>query len=796
MKLARVWDAPRPGARVMAAYVDRVFEACVPYAGESVDVQDFYAVAEPTPGGKAPAIDAVRNEADRLYRELEDWRPDSVLTMGSGALNSLARQPRVVAVAKSRGRMRWLNESDSVGGSCAWLPTLNPFAVIKNSDLHRDFASDVYKVMTQRAPIERMRVDITIALTLKGLQDALEVLEGASVIGVDVETTGVRPYRDAMTALGFGAVTGDNEGVAIIVPRDLLEDSKISDTLWDAVWRKTRRTVGHNFKFDMQFMAGHVGWAPKGALVGDTMLLAYLLDERPNNPTSRVRGHGLKEAVATRYDYEYGFDFKETEPEEPEARKTYYAQLHEYLADDCCYTARYWHDLTKEASEESPRILECHDEILMPASKTLAVSEFAGAPIDAGFVVDTIKVLERRIQRRKTALQSSLAWLAKTTTVDNIMAPIQVGRLMYDEWKMTPDVRGKKKSFTGDDYSTDKDHIAAAVAKYLKTDQAAEARWLRSLSLLRRDDKLAKTYQKSVLDRIDDDGRLRASFLLHGTVTGRLSSREPNLQNIPAIDRVDSDKARPLRRAFRPGEGRLWVEADYSQLELRVAAGLSGDTAFAEVFRTGRDIHTEVASAIFRKEPEQVSKAQRFLAKAISFGIIYGRGAKALATGQEMQYAQNELGMKPLTVDEADAFIKLFLKSYPQLHEWIETLHDEVPKQGYVESYFGRRRRFPLTPNNRGELGSIQRQAVNTPVQSAASDLCLRAMTRVQFGIAAFEIDAAVLFPVHDSVCLEVASDQVELLKTLCKREMEEDFLGVPLTIDFEYGSTWADVHA
>jgi DNA polymerase-1 len=235
------------------------------------------------------------------------------------------------------------------------------------------------------------------------------------------------------------------------------------------------------------------------------------------------------------------------------------------------------------------------------------------------------------------------------------------------------------------------------------------------------------------------------------------------------------------------------VEVDYSQLELRVAAGMSGDRALTEVFTSGRDVHQEIAASIFSKPYDEVTKAERFLAKAVGFGIIYGRGPRALAAGAEMRYVEQKLGGTAWTEDQAGAFIKKFLRDYPQLDAWIRKLYDEVPEQGYVESPFGRRRRFPLRPRHRGELGSIQRQAVNTPVQSAASDLCLEAMVGIQSRLG--DIDAQVLFPVHDSVCLEVAEADVERLEALCRDVMEkDDFMGVPLTVDFEVGETWADV--
>jgi DNA polymerase-1 len=799
MRVALVFDAPRTTpvyGGVSGAYLSRVLEACEA-AGraakgihaigptEQITYREFFAVEDQQSGGKAPPIGEVRKGAQRLGTEIIDWDPHVILTMGTSAMNGVLQGPKALSISKERGRMRYAYDVTPM------IPTISPLSVVKSPDLHRDFANDVYKALTQQAPLPAMKIDLLVANTPDELASHLVSLEGASVVGVDVETTGLSPYRDTLLALGIGAVYDSEHGVAVIVPRDLLAHPEVPDILWDAIWRRERRAVGHNFKFDMQFIAPIVGWAPQGASFGDTLLLSHLLDERPNHPNvSRVRGLGLKDAVAVRYDYQYGFDFGnfyETREEERD-----YDAMHAYLGDDVCYTARYWLDLEEEANVETPRLMECHETLIREASRTIAIAEFNGAPIDREWVQQTISQLGKRIDSETFRLKSEITKLT-SRDVDNIMAPKQIADVMYDDWKMTPDIR-KHGVVKNNDRSTDKDHITAAIAKYRGTDRDAEATWLEGLQALRHDVRQRTTYQSSLLDKIDDDGRVRANFLLHGTATGRLSSQNPNLQNVPAMDREDSDKELPMRRAFRPIDGWQWVEVDYSQLELRVAAGLSGDEDFIDVFRGGRDIHMEVAVAIFNRPAEEIKKAERFLAKAISFGIIYGRGARALATGAEMRYAERELGMKPWTEEQAAVFIQKFLRSYPTLSGWISALHRDVPVQGYVESYFGRRRRFPLTPRSKGELGSIQRQAVNTPVQSAASDICLTAMGKVERALEETGIPARVLFPVHDSICLEVEAFHVAELEAICRAAMEIDFCGVPLKVDYEYGPSWAEV--
>ncbi len=794
MRLAFITDTPavsQPAQRYIASVVDAVRDA----ANSNFEYELIPAVSVDQPDRKVPSIKLLRDERESLLGRVAAYAPDAVVTLGAAALNGWEGPAKPLTLRKQHGRMRLVEGISTT-------PTVDAWRVIVSPDLHRDFARVVYKAVTQPEPLPPMGVELVVCRSIEDLRVSVAALEGASVIGVDVETTGLAPYREDMLAIGLGAVYDDEAGLAIIVPSELLLEPETGIILESVIWRVGRRSVGHNFKFDMQFLQKQVGWMPEGASIGDTLLLAHLLDERPNRPTSRARGSGLKDLVAQRYDYEYGFDF--TGPVEN------FDALYAYLGDDVVYTARMWLDMEAEALAESPRLLQCHDDLLREVSRVIARAEYSGAPVDLRWVYDAIDVADARATRRRAALEREIVKLAPTMAIANILAPQQVADVMYDEWGMTPDVRRKGK--IGSERSTDADHIKAAVSKYRSAQYRGtplwrQAGWLQSLVRLRKDIRLSTTYQKSIVDRTDDDGRVRASFLLHGASTGRISSAEPNLQNVPAVDerrevrpgvweyklRDQSWTRRPMRQAFQAPEGYQWVEVDYSQLELRVAAGISGDQAFIDVFRSGRDIHREVAAAIFSKPAADVSKGERFLAKAVSFGIIYGRSAKALAEGAEMDQFERDGGSR-WTVEQASAFIRKFLHSYPDLERWITKTHLEAPVNGYVESPEGRRRRFPLVTDR--ELGAIQRQAVNTPIQAQASDICLRAMVQVQDRIDADGLDASVLFPVHDSICLEVVQHQVKDLEDICREIMEVDFMGCPLTVDFEYGPNWADVTA
>ncbi len=781
MKLALVNDSLRTGRRSDAEYITTVLDAVEAMSGITIEMKEFGATP-PQQGGAVAGLTLVRAEAPRLKQELADWGPDAVVSMGKMPLNALG-DGSLKVLKREHGRMRWLDLPD--GSQVPWTPGVAPIFVVKKagSDLHKDFANVIYKAVTQPAPMPEVPIDLYVASNATDLGFALDLIDSASVVGVDVETGGLSAYSDELTAVGFGAYgeddAGDPYGIAAIVPKWLLFDPDVIDLMWDATWRSSRRSVGHNFKFDMQFLERLVGWAPDGALIGDTLLLAHLLDERPTRMNARARGSGLKDLVAQRYDLDYGFDF--TTPYDALTNEEV-NNLHVYLGKDVVYTARLWHDEADEARAEG-RLLQVHDELLAPAAKAIAKCELAGAPIDKAWVDDTMAVIERRILRRTESLEKALHKLTLTLVVDNIMSPTQIADVMYDEWQMTPDIRGRRQK----PRSTDKDHVDAAVLKYIKGPKYKQARWLRAFVKLRKDVKVLTTYQKSILDKLDDDGRVRASFLLHGTSTGRLSSQGPNLQNVPAVKRTGADVVRPMRRAFAPIPGRVWCDVDYSQLELRVAAAVSGDQALTEVFKSGRDIHMEIATAIFSKDASKISAAERFIAKSVSFGIIYGRTASAIAEGAEMDYAEAQ-GMVRWTEAQAEAFVRKFLQSYPQLTLWIAEQHKNALIDHYVESPFGRRRRFDLIPDR--EIGAVQRQAVNTPIQSAASDLCLTSLIEIQKCLEG--LDATVLFPVHDSICIECDESLVPTVEEICRMVMEKEWMGVPLTVDFSYGSDWA----
>ena len=348
----------------------------------------------------------------------------------------------------------------------------------------------------------------------------------------------------------------------------------------------------------------------------------------------------------------------------------------------------------------------------------------------------------------------------------NIASTKQLQEVLFVERKL----KTGKKTKTG--FSTD-----VAVLEELAREDPVPARILRYRTLA----KLKSTYVDSLGVLAGPDGRIHSHFTQTGTATGRISSRDPNLQNIPIRD----EEGRRIRSAFRASEGRILVSADYSQIELVVLAHLSGDPELAAAFRDGRDVHRRTAALIFGVSEDSVLPEQRRIAKTINFGVMYGMSAFRLA---------NELD---LTRTEAQTFIDAYFHTYAGVRAYIDALVAETEKRGYATTLLGRRRYIPaIASSNKTEKSAAERVAVNTPIQGSAADIVKLAMLRLDKALAASDLDARLLLQVHDELILECAESQAEEVMALAKSEMEKAAsLRVPLRAGVEKGIRWGDMH-
>ena len=291
--------------------------------------------------------------------------------------------------------------------------------------------------------------------------------------------------------------------------------------------------------------------------------------------------------------------------------------------------------------------------------------------------------------------------------------------------------------------------------------------------------KLRNTYAAVLPTVADEEGRIHTDFKQALTATGRLSSAEPNLQNIP----VRTKMGRQFRKYFISREGYSLIDADYSQIELRLLAHISGDYTMTDAFLSGVDIHTKTAAAVFGVPEEEVSESMRKRAKAVNFGIVYGIGGFSLA---------KDIGT---TVAEASGYIKNYKMNYPDIDRYLDKVVKDAEADGYTTTEFGRRRYIPEITATNGNLRAFGRRvAMNAPIQGTAADIMKLAMLKVDEAIKQEGLDAIIVMQVHDELIVEVRDDQLEQCRALVKREMESTAnLTVPLTVDVTTGKNWLD---
>ena len=289
--------------------------------------------------------------------------------------------------------------------------------------------------------------------------------------------------------------------------------------------------------------------------------------------------------------------------------------------------------------------------------------------------------------------------------------------------------------------------------------------------------KLYSTYVVGLLKVADDEGRIHTQFKQTGTATGRLSSAEPNLQNIP----IRTEEGRELRKYFIASPGRVLIDADYSQIELRLLAHISGDENLISAFRSGMDIHTSTAATVFGVSPENVTPELRKRAKAVNFGIIYGIGDFSLA---------GDLG---IPVKQARAYINSYLASYPEVNAYLKDIIAEARARGYVTTLFGRRRYIPeISGHNAVQRKFGERVAMNSPIQGSAADIVKLAMLGVSRKLNEEGLDAKLILQVHDELIVEASEKDAERAAEILREQMEGAVeLSVPLTVDLSTGKRW-----
>ena len=589
--------------------------------------------------------------------------------------------------------------------------------------------------------------DYQLVDTPEKIKNLVAILQGEKEICLDTETTGTDPIQARLVGVSFSI----KEGQGWYVP--LYQNQEAIEALRPIYENPDTLKVGQNLKYDLQVLQNH-GIELCGPMF-DTMIAHYLL-----HPEMR---HGMDYLAEAYLHYQTihideligtGKNQKcmaELSPEE----------VYVYACEDTDITLRLKNLFAPELEKEG--LMKLFQEIEMPLMPVLAYMERNGVCIDTEGLRETSVLYSEEMQR----IEEEIYQLAGVHF--NISSPKQVGEVLFDQMKIT---NKPKKTKTGQ-YATTEEILVSLKSKSPIVGKILEYRGLK---------KLLSTYIDALPELINPDtGHIHTSFNQTVTTTGRLSSSNPNLQNIPVRD----EQGKEVRKAFIPEAGQEFFCADYSQIELRIMAHLSGDENLIEAFNAGQDIHAATAAKIFHKTLEEVSSDERRKAKTANFGIIYGISAFGLAERLDVSRT------------EAKELIDGYFLTYPGVKNYMEKSIEMAREKGYTETIFKRRCYLPdINSNNANVRGNAERNAINSPIQGSAADIIKIAMIRVYQRMKAEGIRSKMILQVHDELCFTVLPEEKERLQQIVVEEMQNAVqMRIPLIADTGWGSNWLEAH-
>jgi len=612
-------------------------------------------------------------------------------------------------------------------------------------------------------PIPTVSPTVGTSTLIIDTEDGLDVLArslaGASLFSFDLETDGTDEMHARIVGLSFAMGPGE----AYYIPTGHAADAEgnppgrqlplgvVLDRLRPALTDPSVGKVGHNAKFDMMVLARHGVWV-KG-LRGDSMVAAYLI-----NPGRR--GLGLKEMAFEALDVIMTpiADLIGTGKKQITMAQTPIRAAADYAGADADVTLRLSAKLVPELEKRG--LLPLYNEVEVPLVPVLAQMELTGVLVDPDF----LRRMGRELDEQLAALTADI--YGAVGHEFNLNSPKQLGDILFTDLKLPTGRRTK----TG--YSVDADELERLSGTHPAVDTLLEYRQL---------SKLKSTYVDGLLELIDpEDHHVHTSFNQTIAATGRLSSSNPNLQNIP----VRTEVGRRIRRAFLADPAHYLLTADYSQIELRILAHITHEPALLEAFRADEDIHAATAARLFKVPLDQVTPDQRRLAKTVNFAVLYGQSAFGLARVTGMSNA------------EAVEFIRNYAETFPKVQEYVQgTLH-QARTQGYVQTLLGRKRYVPdMGALPLAQRQAVEREAVNMPIQGTNADMIKIAMIRLFDQLTDLKLGARMILQVHDELVLEVPDDELTLVSELVRGAMTGAMaLDVPVKVELKLGRNWYDV--
>ena len=626
------------------------------------------------------------------------------------------------------------------------VPAVEP--VITQGSLFGEDAPSVYK------DINSTPHKYTIVADNLQFEAMLIDVERYDLMCIDTETTGLDPYTARL--IGISLAVREHEAYYIVLPTDDEQTfgyrlGKLKPLLENPNIKK----VGQNLKFD--YMVLRTNGITLNGLFLDTMVMHYLI-----NPESR---HGMDFLAKTYLNYSpipieelIGRGTKQLTMDMVAKEK-----VANYAAEDADVTLLLYKVLWAEL--EKLGLTKLYLEIEAPLIRVLGDIELNGVRLDTQVLSSYAEELDDRID----LLESEIRMMADMPSL-NINSSKQLGEVLFEKLQLDP----KPKRTKTKQYSTDEEYLQSLSSRHPIIEKVLEYRGLR---------KLMNTYVTALPQMVNPvTGRIHTSFNQTVTATGRLSSTDPNLQNIPIRD----DDGREIRRAFVPtDDDHILVAVDYSQVELRIMASLSGDEELINAFVEEKDIHTATAAKIFHIADEEVTREQRRRAKTANFGIIYGISVFGLSQRLSIPRA------------EAKQLIDGYFTTYPAVREYMEKSISDAKQLGYVTTLFGRRRLLPdINSGNAVVRGLAERNAVNAPIQGSAADIMKIAMVRVAEQFAKEDLKSKIILQVHDELVVDALKEEQAKVVEILKTEMENAArLSVPLTVEVGMGASWLDAH-
>ena len=583
-------------------------------------------------------------------------------------------------------------------------------------------------------------------------QRFLQIIKTKKIFSLDTETTGTDPISAELVGMSFSFAK--NQAFYIPVPSDQEETTRIVNEFKEVLENKETLKVGQNIKYDMLVLSRY-GVNVQGPMF-DTMIAHYVLQpELRHNMDylAEIYLHyetiHIEELIGSK-----GKNQGNMRDLQPEA-------IYKYACEDADITLQLKEVLEKELKENGAERL--FYEIEMPLVPVLAYMEKNGVRVDT----EALKETSRHFTARMKQIEEEVHQLAGGEF--NISSPKQVGEVLFDKLKI---VSKAKKTKTGQ-YVTSEEVLESLRSKHEVVGKILDYRGLK---------KLLSTYIDALPLLINPEtGKIHTSFNQTVTATGRLSSSNPNLQNIP----IRNEDGKEIRKSFIPEEGCEFFSADYSQIELRIMAHLSGDTNMIEAFREGDDIHAATAAKVYKISLEEVTREQRSKAKTANFGIIYGISVFGLA--ERMNVPRSE----------AKELIEGYFQTYPQIKEFMDKSIEKARENGYIETVFGRKRFLPdITSHNAVVRGYAERNAINAPIQGSAADIIKVAMVNIYRRFLEENLRSKMILQVHDELNFSVYPEEKEKVQQIVIEEMEKAYaMQVPLRADCGWGKNWLEAH-